>query len=48
MATTDPQKNAGRGKRWLWFAALWLGGVIGLTVIAYLLKAVMSAVGMSV
>ena len=48
MVTTEPRKNAGRARRWLWFIALWLGGVIALTLIAYLLKAIMSAVGMSV
>ena len=29
-------------KRWLWFTALWLGGVLSLTVVALLIRWVLS------
>ncbi|WP_193089707.1 DUF2474 family protein [Advenella sp. FME57] len=41
--TTTPGKRS----RWLWFAGLWLAGTAALLLAAYLLRGIMSAVGMT-
>ncbi|MGH8810521.1 MAG: DUF2474 family protein [Advenella sp.] len=33
--------------RWLWFVGLWLAGTAALLLAAYLLRGIMSAVGMT-
>jgi len=37
----------GKYSRWLWFVGLWLAGTTALLLAAYLLRGIMSAVGMS-
>ncbi|ETF03684.1 hypothetical protein W822_00205 [Advenella kashmirensis W13003] len=41
------QQPAGSRSRWLWFVGLWLAGTVALLVFAYLLRGIMSAVGMT-
>lgn len=43
----DSQQPAGRRSRWLWFVGLWIAGTVALLVFAYLLRGIMSAVGMT-
>ncbi|GEM_PF-619332 len=37
----------GKRSRWLWFVGLWLAGTVALLLAAYLLRGIMSAVGMT-
>lgn len=37
----------GKYSRWLWFVGLWLAGTVALLLAAYLLRGIMSAVGMT-
>jgi hypothetical protein len=41
--TTTPGKRS----RWLWFVGLWVAGTVTLLLAAYLLRGIMSAVGMT-
>lgn len=43
LPATPPAKR----RRWLWFVGLWLVGTLALLVFAYLLKGLMSVVGMT-
>ncbi len=51
MTQRQPRQGAfvppRKGSRWLWFVGLWLAGTVTLLVVAFLLRALMSAVGMS-
>ncbi|WP_084459013.1 DUF2474 family protein [Advenella mimigardefordensis] len=41
------RSTPGKYSRWLWFVGLWLAGTTALLLAAYLLRGIMSAVGMS-
>lgn len=49
--TQHETKRAGtatsKRSRWLWFVGLWLAGTVALLLAAYLLRGIMSAVGMT-
>ena len=40
--------STSKRSRWLWFVGLWIAGMVGLMVIAYLLRSIMSAIGMTI
>ncbi|HLU04885.1 MAG TPA: DUF2474 family protein [Advenella sp.] len=45
--TKRPPATTSKRSRWLWFVGLWLAGTAALLVVAYLLRGIMSAVGMT-